>query len=288
MGRGHVSLLATRCLEVLVESNGLIERRARARLRRRSRARRLRRCRDSSSSGSSPSTAGRGSIGPVSIRSCRPADRPLRGRVSPGDRSDRALRTSVQELLAAADARLTCPLCGRRLPAGPKALLCDDCAALVAPHLGRNEAGLSGLSAPGRTPRTFEPEYAGLEGQYFVQAKLQAHAPGRGRRPLTVRSGRRSHGSGRRGDQVGQSERLRPETPHGRTAQKVRGVGRGASGGGGIDRRRAGRHAEQTMLPQEGESRPGGAWKPSIERRADLAERRRRRVTATTGTPTAR
>lgn len=42
-----------------------------------------------------------------------------------------ALRTSVQELIAAADARATCPLCGTPLPAGPKTILCDDCAAKV-------------------------------------------------------------------------------------------------------------------------------------------------------------
>ncbi len=50
-----------------------------------------------------------------------------------GPAADPALRTSVQELLAAADARATCPLCGRVLPAGPKAILCPDCAALVGP-----------------------------------------------------------------------------------------------------------------------------------------------------------
>lgn len=44
---------------------------------------------------------------------------------------DPALRTSVQELLAAADARATCPLCGAPLPPGPKSILCDHCAAQV-------------------------------------------------------------------------------------------------------------------------------------------------------------
>jgi len=38
-----------------------------------------------------------------------------------------ALRTSVQELLAAADARATCPLCGAMLPAGLNSILCEDC-----------------------------------------------------------------------------------------------------------------------------------------------------------------
>ncbi|MGI0071014.1 MAG: hypothetical protein ACRECT_02940 [Thermoplasmata archaeon] len=44
---------------------------------------------------------------------------------------DPALRTSVQELLAAADARATCPLCGASLPPGPKSILCPECAARV-------------------------------------------------------------------------------------------------------------------------------------------------------------
>jgi hypothetical protein len=45
---------------------------------------------------------------------------------------DPSLRTSVQELIAAADARATCPLCGRALPPGPKSILCAECAARVA------------------------------------------------------------------------------------------------------------------------------------------------------------
>ena len=44
---------------------------------------------------------------------------------------DPKLRTSVQELIAAADARATCPLCGRPLPPGPRGILCDDCTAQV-------------------------------------------------------------------------------------------------------------------------------------------------------------
>ena len=44
---------------------------------------------------------------------------------------DPALRTSVQELLAAADARATCPLCGNPLPPGPRGILCASCAAQV-------------------------------------------------------------------------------------------------------------------------------------------------------------
>jgi hypothetical protein len=49
-----------------------------------------------------------------------------------GPPSDPSLRTSVQELIAAADARATCPLCGRALPPGPKSILCAECAARVA------------------------------------------------------------------------------------------------------------------------------------------------------------
>ena len=40
-----------------------------------------------------------------------------------------ALKTSVSELLAAADSKATCPLCGRALPASSRtSILCDDCA----------------------------------------------------------------------------------------------------------------------------------------------------------------
>lgn len=38
-----------------------------------------------------------------------------------------ALRTSVMELLAAADSRATCPLCGDLLPPGPRGILCARC-----------------------------------------------------------------------------------------------------------------------------------------------------------------
>lgn len=44
---------------------------------------------------------------------------------------DPGLRTSVQELIAAADARATCPLCGRPLPPGPRGILCTECTAKV-------------------------------------------------------------------------------------------------------------------------------------------------------------
>jgi len=55
---------------------------------------------------------------------------PTRPDLAPGG-SDPALRTSVQELLAAADARATCPLCGNPLPPGPKTILCENCSTQV-------------------------------------------------------------------------------------------------------------------------------------------------------------
>ena len=42
-----------------------------------------------------------------------------------------ALRTSVTELIAAADSRATCPLCGDVLPPAPHGMLCPKCAAEV-------------------------------------------------------------------------------------------------------------------------------------------------------------
>lgn len=45
--------------------------------------------------------------------------------------SDAMLKTSVRELLAAADARATCPLCGTPLPAGWSGILCESCTAKV-------------------------------------------------------------------------------------------------------------------------------------------------------------
>jgi hypothetical protein len=51
--------------------------------------------------------------------------------VGPPTSGDPALRSSVQELIAAADARATCPLCGSPLPEGPKTILCASCSAKV-------------------------------------------------------------------------------------------------------------------------------------------------------------
>lgn len=48
-----------------------------------------------------------------------------------GSGSDALLRTSVQELIAAADARASCPLCGAALPPGPRGILCENCSTKV-------------------------------------------------------------------------------------------------------------------------------------------------------------
>ncbi len=127
VGRGDLSLLSARCLEVLVESSGL-----------------------------SPVE-----LAPVFGGVRELVDSALQGLVArglatfdrrtgvyrprldafvpaaegPGETAagpDPALHTSVQELIAAADARATCPLCGAPLPGGARGILCADCAAKVA------------------------------------------------------------------------------------------------------------------------------------------------------------
>jgi hypothetical protein len=60
-----------------------------------------------------------------------PADRAAAGDEALPAPVNAALRTSVTELLAAADARATCPLCGNALPPGPRGILCADCSELV-------------------------------------------------------------------------------------------------------------------------------------------------------------
>jgi len=130
VGRGDLSLLASRCLEVLVESQGLtsvelahvfggvrelvdsalqglVERQF-VTFDRRTGVYRPR------IEAFVPSAASAG------VRT----ELPLR-------ESDALLRTSVQELLAAADARAACPLCGAPLPAGWTGILCESCTAKV-------------------------------------------------------------------------------------------------------------------------------------------------------------
>ena len=60
------------------------------------------------------------------------ADRLRRAETArPAPIPDPALRTSVSELLAAADARATCPLCGDVLPPGHTGILCANCQAEI-------------------------------------------------------------------------------------------------------------------------------------------------------------
>jgi hypothetical protein len=59
------------------------------------------------------------------------ADRPRSAPPPASPPANPLLRTSVAELLAAADARATCPLCGESIPPGPRGLLCAKCTALV-------------------------------------------------------------------------------------------------------------------------------------------------------------
>jgi hypothetical protein len=127
IGRGHLSLLATRCLEVLVESNGLtsidlahvfggvreiVDSALQALVQQRYAA-------------FDPRTG----VYRARIESFLPPTQPAV--VAPVAPVRPELRTGVQELIAAADARATCPLCGKPLPAGPGTLLCEDCAKKV-------------------------------------------------------------------------------------------------------------------------------------------------------------
>ncbi len=130
IGRGDLSLLAVRCLEVLTESQGLTS------VELAHVFGGVRELVDSALQGlvarqlvtfdrrtgiyrpwmEAFVPSGAGPAGPV-------------GRDPIG--SDAMLRTSVQELLAAADARSSCPLCGAPLPPGPKQILCENCSAKV-------------------------------------------------------------------------------------------------------------------------------------------------------------
>jgi hypothetical protein len=62
-------------------------------------------------------------VGPVERSRARPAPS--------GPRANPRLRSSVMELLAAAESRAACPLCGDPLPPDFKGLLCAKCQALV-------------------------------------------------------------------------------------------------------------------------------------------------------------
>jgi hypothetical protein len=124
IGRGHLSLLAARSLEILVESNGLtsielghvfggvremVDSALQTLVRQRYAT-------------FDPRTG----VYRARIESFLPPSQPASAAPPPPVRPE--LRTGVLELIAAADARASCPLCGKPLAAGPSALLCDDCA----------------------------------------------------------------------------------------------------------------------------------------------------------------
>lgn len=129
IGRGELSLLAVRSLEVLAETNGLSSVEL-AHI-----FGGVRELVDSALQGLVQRRLvafdRRTGIYRVRLEAFLPEAAGPAATEEPREAADPALRTSVQELLAAADARSACPLCGRRLPAGPTSLLCADCAALV-------------------------------------------------------------------------------------------------------------------------------------------------------------
>lgn len=127
LGRGHVSLLAARCLEVLVESNGLttidlahifggvremVDSALQALVHQRYAT-------------FDPRTG----VYRARVEAFLPASEAPATPVTPPARPE--LRTSVQELIRAADAKALCPLCGIRSTTGPSYLLCDECAGTV-------------------------------------------------------------------------------------------------------------------------------------------------------------
>lgn len=132
IGKGEMPLLASRCLQVLVESPGLTAVEVAHVFGG------VRELMDSALQG----LAARGLVTfdrrtgiyrPL-LEAFLPAPPPADGSAaisSPPPVGNPALRTSVQELIAAADARAACPLCGR--PVGPehKGLLCEQCTAEV-------------------------------------------------------------------------------------------------------------------------------------------------------------
>jgi hypothetical protein len=130
IGRGDLSLLAARCLEVLTESPGLTSVEL-AHI-----FGGVRELVDSALQG----LVARGFVTfdrrtgvyrprieafvPSGVASTPPVGPAMTG-------SETMLRTSVQELIAAADARAACPLCGAALPPGWSGILCESCTAKV-------------------------------------------------------------------------------------------------------------------------------------------------------------
>jgi len=128
IGQGDLSLLATRSLEVLFESNGLSS------VELAHVFGGVRELVDSALQGLVQRRLvtfdRRTGIYRVRLEEFQPGAAARAAAEEPPVTADPALRTSVQELLAAADARAACPLCGRPLPA-PGSFLCETCTALV-------------------------------------------------------------------------------------------------------------------------------------------------------------
>ncbi len=127
LGRGHVSLLASRCLEVVFESNGLtsvdlahifgggrelVESALQALVQQRLVA-----------------FDARTGVYRAHLESFLPPSETTAPAAPALVRPE--LRSSVQELLAAAEARAVCPMCGLRVATPPSYLLCDECAGQV-------------------------------------------------------------------------------------------------------------------------------------------------------------
>ncbi len=125
LGRSRLPLLAARCLEVLAESNGLTA----AEL-----AHIFGGARETLETAASVLVQQRWAtfdrrtgLFRARLEAFLPPAEPVASPAA-ADQAHPELRTSVQELIAAADARATCPLCGRPMPGGPERLLCAECA----------------------------------------------------------------------------------------------------------------------------------------------------------------
>ena len=130
IGRGDLSLLGARCLEVLSESGGLTS------VELAHVFGTVRELVDSALQGlvarQLVSFDRRTGVYRPRVEAFVPSGATLPSAASAGTPgSDAMLRTSVQELIAAADARASCPLCGTPLPPGPRGILCDNCSAKV-------------------------------------------------------------------------------------------------------------------------------------------------------------
>jgi hypothetical protein len=129
LGRGHLSLLATRCLELLVESNGLTS------VELAHVFGGVRELANSAVQGLVQQRLAtfdhRSGIYRARLEEFLPAEGKEADEESHGGDGDAGLHMSVKELIDAADARATCPLCGRPIAPGPNAFLCDECATKV-------------------------------------------------------------------------------------------------------------------------------------------------------------